>query len=401
MSELKVITKDSLRAQAREKKVMPNRNQMAHIVQPGISLGADTGANWSAMQAAKAVANESIIPGASIEKYGSAWDVPKVFTVDKKQVRMSTREALTAGVFASANTIPTDWQTLWDAMRIDISIRMAGRGTVRESFYNMINMPESDKTFKATEFFPYNVVFEENNGEGQAVNQGESRAGQTETIEHFIYAAGFTWTLLAEIFRNAIVPERITDAVTIGYDSKRDDLSMSPILNFSYSGAQQTAAATLSGANRQELLYLTMENAIDDLGERSDPITQRDVLADDLVILANPFDARHIARVSAGLPSTNERVYNSISEISSVVGFDGETVTGRVKDTVYAGVTKGTAYLVKKNRYMNIGIKRNLTLETDVTPDVTTLSREQRSWYFVDCSLPGFFCNSYDSKYKG
>jgi hypothetical protein len=33
---------------------------------------------------------------------------------------------------------------------------------------------------------------------------------------------------------------------------------------------------------------------------------------------------------------------------------------------------------------MNIGIKRGLTLEVDSMPDVKTLAREQRSWYFVE-----------------
>jgi hypothetical protein len=37
------------------------------------------------------------------------------------------------------------------------------------------------------------------------------------------------------------------------------------------------------------------------------------------------------------------------------------------------------------NRYMNIGVKRNLTLETDLTPDVKTLALRTTRVVFVEC----------------
>jgi hypothetical protein len=394
MSEIKLITKDSLDAQA-DKKIrggfLPKNSELINIATPAISAGMGQEDMWKAIMKADQVGSDRIRMSEKIQKYGGALFVPRLChskSESGKEVQMSAYDMIKAGVFKkaemSSNSLPADWQSLWDALRIDISIRKAARETIRQNFYNMIDMPGSSRTFDATEFFPYSVVFEENNGEGQSVNQGETRAGQVEAITHLIFAAGFTWTLLAELFDESLDPEKISDAVLIGANGLKDDRGITPITGFAYAGVQQTPAAVLAGANRQELLYLTLEDAIDDLGDRDDPITDRNIDASDLRILASSYDARHIARVAGGLPSTNERIYGGISEISSVVGYDGETIRGRVKDTVYAGVTKGTAYLVKKNRYMNIGIKRNLTLETDMTPDVTTLSREQRSWYFVE-----------------
>lgn len=391
MSEIQVITKDFLRAKANEKiskGFIPSHSEMVNIVRPTMKLNATQGEKFILANESEQIGSARIQMSDNIIKYGSAFDIPRVCaTMSKhagKEVLMSVREMIARDVYMSSNTIPTDWQSLWDAMRIDISIRKAALGTVRENFYNIMNMPNSDKVFKATEFYPYGVVFEENNGEGQAVTQGESKGGQFESIEHLVYATGFTWTLLGELFQGSIDAQRISDAVLLGYNAKQDDLSVSPITAYSYSGTQQTAAATLSGANRQELLYLTLENAIDDLADREDPITGRNIMADDLKILAHPEDARHISRVIGGLPSVNERMYPSISEITSIVGYDGETIDLRSKSVAYAGVTKGTCYLIKKNRYMNIGIKRGLTLESDMTPDVKTLAREERAWYFVE-----------------
>ena len=390
MNDIKIITKDSMKVEAEKlmrSGIIPNRSEMVNLVSPSMKLHSDNESKYAAAESAKQVSSAMLTRVDDIKVYGSVYDIPQPcmsIQENGKPKTMSIREMVNRGIFMSSNTLPADWQSLWDALRIDISIRKAAMGTVRENFYNIMPMFNSDKIFKATEFYPYGVVFEENNGEGQAITQGESRGGQYESIENIVYAAGFTWTLLAELFQNSIDPEKISDAVMVGYNAKRDDIALSPILGYSYTGVQQTAAATLSGAGRQELLYLTLENAIDDLADREDPVTARDIMADDLRILAHPEDARHIARVAAGLPSTNEKVYPALTEISQVVGYDGEDIALRAKTVSYTGVTKGTCYLVKRNRYMNIGIKRNLTLEVDMRPDVKTLSREERAWYFVE-----------------
>jgi len=395
MNDIKLITKASRQHDYEERLkngVSMTNPEMCNIVSGALNGKsgkiADEGL-FHAVMAAQSVGRESIMVGKKIKEYGSAWDVPRF--CHKTKTMMSVREMLKKDVFMSSNSLIPDWQSLWDALGIDISVRKAAMGTVRENFYNIIDMPNSDKVFKSTEFFPYAIVFEENNGEGQPVKQGESRAGQYETIEHYIYAAGFTWTLLAELFDKSIDPEKISDAVMLGYNAKRDDLSISPILNFSYSGVQQTAADT-TGDGRQELLYNTLENAIDDLGERNDPISGRKIDASDLAILASPLDAKHIARVAGGFsPQTSveggvsgPKNLPAIQQISRVVSYDGETIEGRSKTITYSGVTNGTAYLIKKNRYNNVGIKRNLQLEVDQRPDVKTLSREERSWYFVE-----------------
>jgi len=388
MNEIKFISKDTIEAQAEDRiraGHVANADELVDIVLPAYSFSGSQDDNFKNLKNLRPVGHGGRLRMPSAEKiktYGSAWDIPRHCKTLGKD--MSVRDMINAGVFASANTLPEDWQSMWDAMRIDISIRKSARATVRENFYNVVNMPNSDKVVKVDEFYPYAVTFEENNGEGQAVNQGETRLGQSETIEHIIYAAGWTWTLLNELFNKSMDPQKLSDSVLLAYNAKRDDISMSPILNYSYSGVQQTAAATLTGAERQQLLYLTLENAIDDLSNRDDPILDREIDPMGAYILAHPYDARHIARVAMGLPSTNERRYEGISEIAGVVSYDTEIIRGRVKDTTYTGVTKGKAYLVKPNRYMNVGIKRGLTLETDMTPDVSTLAREKRAWYFVE-----------------
>jgi hypothetical protein len=320
-------------------------------------------------------------------KYASGFDVPQEWSDGSS---MSARDKLYDKFFMSSNTLPSDWNNLWDAFRIDVTVRKAAMPTIREYFYNIINNPGFTRTVNPTEINPFATVFEENNGHGQAIPQGETLGGGYESFTILIYAAGFTWDLMSELFDLTITPERVMDSVMVGYNSLKDDLAISPIIEYVYSGVQQTPAATLSGANRQELLYLTLEDALDDLGDRDHPVTGNELDVSTVRILAHPYDARHIARVASGLPSTNERVYPALSEIDRVVAYDGEVIKLRDRSVTYTGVTKGKAYMVipasaaPVDGYMEIAVKRDLQIETDLTPDVKTLARQETAYWFAE-----------------
>jgi hypothetical protein len=346
---------------------------------------------------------------AKLKNYGSAFDVPKacqsIRESDGSPSAMSVREMVVSGVFSpkgsgsSSNTLLPDWNTLFDAMRIDLSVKKAVNPTIRENIYRIHSMPNSSKIFNIDEFYPYAVTFAEHNGSGQAVKQGETRGGQTDTVEHKIYAAGFTYDLLAALFDRSLDFDKVNDAVIEGYNSKRDDLAIAPILAGSYAGAKTTAAATTStfaNATREELLYYTLENAIDAFMKKVDPLTGVRLSANGLVVLASETVAGRTARVcqegigvkKAGV--STDSGFPPLRQISRVLGYDGNTISGRMEETVYNGVGDTYAYLIMpcngftRNRYFNIGVKRNLTAEIDMTPDVKTLAREERAWYFVE-----------------
>ena len=83
-------------------------------------------------------------------------------------------------------------------------------------------------------------------------------------------------------------------------------------------------------------------------------------------------------------------VLGGFSQISRVIAFDDEIIKQRAKTTTYSGVTKGTAYMIipasslPSNGYMEIAVKRDLVVEVDSQPDVKTLSREERAYWFAE-----------------
>lgn len=376
-----------------EKGFIPKRSELVGMVKPFIGNRPDGNDLFNDMVNAEEIPF-NVTMSEKIIKYGGAMFIPRVcHTASKGQknpVKMSAYDMLQKGYFTdpkmTGNTLPADWSSLWDALRVDISIRVAAQPTVRDYFFNILNNPGASKTITMTELYPYAFEFVLNNGEGQAVQQGETRGGGYETLEHYLYSTGFTRTLLSELFDVSFDPQKVSDGVAIAYNAKRDDLSLSTILNFTFSGVagSQTPADT-TGANRQEKLFNTLENAIDHLGRRADPVSGRFVSTMDLSILCASEDARHIQRVVNGLPaSDNPKILPPITNITNIIAYDDETITGRVKDVTYTGVTRGTCYLVRKNRYMNVSIKRGLQMESDLRPDVTTLARERQSWYFCE-----------------
>ncbi len=320
-------------------------------------------------------------------KYGGGFYVPMKWSDGSVE---GVYDRIVSGKFKmAANTLPVDWANLWDAIRIDVSVRKAAIGTIRQFIYNITTNPNFTRTIKPTEITPIGIIFEENNGHGQAVPQGETTGGGYDSITILIYAAGFTFDLIAELFDLTITPERLADAVMVGQDALKDDNTISPIIDFSYTGVQQTAASAI-GSLRQELLWNTIQDAFDDLGDRLHPVTDRTLNTNDVVMLAHPFDAPHIRDVALGLPSTNQMVLSAFSQIKQVIAYDDEIIKQRAKTTTYSGVTKGKAYMIipasalPANGYMEIAVKRDLVVEVDSQPDVKTLTREQRAYWFAE-----------------
>ena len=385
MSEIKLVTKQGL---ALDQEAAFNRGEKYKVSNPvnlkdtniGLKNGVISNSDSSVVDGAKNLVSGSIVLSG---KYNSGYEVPLDDTgmcfMDKLDDMNSKGIDL-----KSSNTLSENWDDYMTATRLDITMRKEAKPTVRQSIYKVITNPNFTKNVSVSELNPYGVVFTGNNGNGQSVKQAENRGGQEDIIKQNIYAAGYTHTLLADLFDGGYDAARLNDGVAVGYSAIRDDLAIAPIVAGTYTGAKATAAST-SGTARQELLYNTMSNGVDDLAKRKDPITGKSLGYGDMVVLASEYDAAHIQFVlKGGLPSVNEKKYPGIPSIDTVVGYDGEVITLENETFTYAGITSGAVYLIKRSRYLQIAEKLGLTVETDANPSVANLAREQKAYYFVE-----------------
>ena len=181
------------------------------------------------------------------------------------------------------------------------------------------------------------------------------------------------------------IAKKVNNAVAIGETGKKDDVALKPIFNYSYSAAAKTAA-NVTGATREENLYLTLEDAIDEIGLRRDPVTQDRLNASNITILAGPTDARRISRVVGGFTNVDQNVKKrpALSEVTRIVGYEGARIRGRSKDTNYTDVPEGIAYMMIPNRYMLLAAKRRLQMDIDMNPNVLRLARQQLAWWYAE-----------------
>lgn len=335
-------------------------------------------------------------------KYSSGFDVPMP-GLGNKSVRQSLmdgdlnylyeisqgkRRSNEQGPQMDGSSLIEAWQSLWDAQRIDLTIRKTAKATIRELIYNVADNPNADLITNINEFFPHFFEFIENNGTGQAVELGELRGGQVDTMQMVIYAAGLKWDLMKELFDRTLNMERINDGVATAEAGKKDDLAIKPITTATYGAGKATSANTTSGATREQLLHMTIRDGLDELGVRRDPITERRISTSNVTILSDPLWAPRIQQVIGGtadMPATpGSGRYPAISGIRRVIGYEGERMTGNTKSVAYTDIPADTAYIIVPNRRMLIGVKRNLQLEVNMNPNPLTLAREEKSWWFCE-----------------
>ena len=386
---MKLITRESLKADMEANlfqsgnKVYVAPDETAHVVP--VMFG--SGARLKNIGQAEAFRMMNRVSDISMQgditlsgKYHSGFDVPQAG-------KGSVRELVTAGKFVG-NSLNENWQQFVDALRIDLTIRKVVNQTVRQNIYKVVSLPNADRIITLQEMFPYAFEFLENNGEGQSVPIGETMAGQKDYTTFFIKATGFVYTLLASLFDRTLDFTKVTDGVADAYALQRDEDAIKPILDYSYGNAGTTkhTAADATGANPQEKLYITMMKAIRDLGLRPDPLyADLKIVPDGLVLLCSSQDAYNIQSVIAGLPSgVASRVYRALSQITKIVTYDSSYTLFSNRTKTYTGVTAGTAYLIKPNRYMMIGVKRDLTMEMDAQPNVLTLAQTEKAWYYSE-----------------
>lgn len=313
-------------------------------------------------------------------KYASGFDVPL-------NGRPSINERIAKGQFsASSHTLPDNWQDLFDALRLDLTMKKETRPTVRQAIYNMVDTPNATQLMKLSNLLPYAFEFKTNTGSGDPVPLGETRGKIEDTVEFFIKATGFTYTLLADMFDMALDMGRVNDGVSVSYNLQRDHDAINPILTYgSYGTGGRSTAADTSGASPQEKWYITFMKAIDDMAKRKESVFGNKVQAKDLILLCSSNTARHFRHVARGFSISVDKNYPALTDISTIVEYDADSIifnSGKVLE--FGGVGDSYAYLIKRNPLMNIYTKRGLTVEVDNTPDVLTLAQQEKAWYYSE-----------------
>lgn len=172
--------------------------------------------------------------------------------------------------------------------------------------------------------------------EGGEVRFGHMTTGSTSAVPIVNYSAGFEYTLNNVIFDQQWAITRLNTAFGRAYNALLNHIHLDAINSFSYAAGNLTAADA-TGAN---LLEKTRNTFI--AGLRTAANAQRPAT----VMLASGADRYQIQDALERKVDVAGNVLTGISEINTIVFYDGYTITVGGKTYTYPGVASKTAYLV-------------------------------------------------------
>lgn len=291
------------------------------------------------------------------------------------------------------SVFPDDYYDLVDLLRIDITRRRAEEMDYTAEFTQEIVNPGFSKSITLDEFLPYAGAFEEITGANNTVPMIEAKTGVTGSVTQILYGLGFARTLEDELYNTDIYSlEKVQTAVVRAHTAKRNDLLLGALIAITtaagWDSSQQQAADTTSGATKEELLYNTINGAIETITKLLDPQTKQEIDVPRLVIACRPGDVRRINRAingqlnvgGKGKPSN----FAALNEVSELWPYRGDTLYVGKKKVTFSGIAENKAYIFVPG---SAGApawtltKRGLTQEVG-RGSVLELSREERAWYF-------------------
>jgi hypothetical protein len=260
---------------------------------------------------------------------------------------------------------------LLQKVRVDVAFGLAEIPLLYGPIYDRIAPPGGfpGGMFQIDEFtLQGDVIFLEK-FEGGEVQFGTLRKGQPSLGKVQTYAAGFEWTedmIEFDLTYNIEINNR---AFGRAYNALLNHLHLSPIIGYTYTGPNQTAASS-EGDTLQEHTHWTFRDAYTSSVTASPRRTGT-------LLLASEADRFQIE--DALLTPVRDAQGNPLPNIpiNTIIYYDGEEVVRGTDVFTYPGVTPGVCYLVFPKRRFKEMIQHDLRID-DGPPDISRLVEGQQ-----------------------
>jgi hypothetical protein len=261
------------------------------------------------------------------------------------------------------------YKELLGKVTLDVELGRERVPLLYKEVYELVSDPNFPELLDAKWALSGTVIFAEHM-EGQEVKFGNLRAEQGPTARIVTYSAAFEYTKQMIDFNRTFEIDILNRAMGEGYNALLNHIHLSPIISFSYKPANQTGFKGTEGEERWVSIWRTLSAARTDAGKAK---------RQGSVLLASSADQTDIEMALKGF-THNGTTYPPISGITTVIYYDGYTVTVGKKEYSYPGVTAGKAYLIRPKRGFKELLKRDLQIET-TQGDLTRLVQAQMVGY--------------------
>lgn len=228
--------------------------------------------------------------------------------------------------------------------------------------YTAIYRRREDRNFtKHVEIAPFigaQVMFLEHM-EGEEVRFGTMKVGQKSTVPIITYTAGFEWTEdVVEYGENWSMAE-LSRAMGEAYNALLNHIHLYPIISFAYPDKNKTAPSN-EGSTYIEKLRNTIKQGLIDAAQDEHPETR--ARRRPTVLLAHSSRQWDIEEALAR-QQINGTIYNAISQINTLVFYDGYRAVVGEKVYDYPGVDPNKAYLIDPSRFFVELVKHDLIVD--------------------------------------
>lgn len=172
--------------------------------------------------------------------------------------------------------------------------------------------------------------------EGGEVRFGHMTTGSTSSVPIVNYSAGFEYTLNNVIFDQQWAISRLNSAFGRAYNALLNHIHLDAINSFSFASGNLTPADT-TGANLLEKTRNTIIAGLRTSANNTRPAT---------VMLASGADRYQIQDALERKVDSAGNVLTGISEIDTIIFYDGYAITVGGRTYTYPGIASKTAYLI-------------------------------------------------------
>lgn len=256
-----------------------------------------------------------------------------------------------------------------EKIRIDVNEGRENVPLLYQAIYQTLNNANFPRNVSTNLISQAAVVFLQR-VEGGEVYFGTLAPNAEGTVPITNYSTGLEYTREMIMYDETWTAEERNRSAGEAYNALLNHVHLGPILSFSYGSANQTPADS-TGATQLEKDYNTFDAALQTAAVAKRPGT---------VLLASSANRRRIERALAGWNDSVGNPQQPLSEISTIIYYDGWTVTVGPKTYTYAGVTAGKCYLIQPKRRFRELVKRELEIVTG-NPDVSRGIEDQVVWH--------------------
>jgi len=267
-------------------------------------------------------------------------------------------------------TTPEGIENLLKKVALDVDYGREQVPLLYKPIYQTISNPNFPRLVPINEFAQARVVFLEHL-EGEEVRFGDRVIYKGDGVPIKTYTAGFDgWTLEVEKFDELWRVEELNRAIGESYNALLNHIHLYPIISYNYPAKNKTSASS-EGATYLEKLRNTLRNALKHANQDLNKITNS--RRNPSILLCSTANLQDIQE-ALGRMVIGGTEYGALTQIKTIIAYDGWSVQVGAKEYKYDGVPEGKCYLIDPQRYFKELIKADLTIEYG-EPNTTRLVR--------------------------